>query len=203
MNKLTRKIFTVGALLLLSGYLAAAWCVMRTNIDVPILAIITYDSYPVIPRGLAEAYLSATDYDPNASTRLGMPAFNFIVAGYGLRDSRHNEAVLELSQRFIEKGADINKKWDGFTPLQAAVLANEPVLVQHLLKNNADQNIRLKRFGKPDDNMTTLEFAEYLAGLKKRDMTKVLELLKAQHNPTLKPTALRDAAGVGLAWRYA
>lgn len=194
MIKRTKSILVAISLLLVSGYLALAWHDMQTNIDVPIQAITT-DAIPGIPRSLAKAYLFASDYDPNAITTYGMPAFNFIVAGYG-SEGTHNEAILQLSQQFIDKGADINRPWGGFTPLQAAVLANEPVLVRHLLKNNADPKIRLKHPGKPSDNMTTPEFAEYLAGLKKQDMSRVLEALKIQHDPTHKPTALRVAPGI-------
>jgi len=59
------------------------------------------------------------------------------------------------------------------------VAANEPVLVQHRLQNNADLNVRLKYPGKPNDNMATPEFAEYLASVKKRDMSRVLEVFKS------------------------
>lgn len=189
MTKRTKRILITLPPLLVAAYLGVAWYVMRMDIAVPILAITTNDSYPGIPPILAKAYLSASDYDPNARTRLGMPALNFIVAGYGLNGLREREAILELSQSFINKGADINKPWDGFTPLQAAVIANEPNLVQHLLKNGANTNLRLSRPGRPYDNMTALELAEYLSSHKKREMDKVIKILKSQHNTSLQPTS--------------
>lgn len=182
MTKHTKSILAAIPLLLVSGYLAAAWYNLRQDIDVPILAITT-DAIPGIPASIAQIYLYLSDFDPNASTHYGMPALNFIVAGYGSGDSRQKEMILELSRRFVEKGAQVNKSWNGFTPLQGAVLANEPVLVEHLLRNGADPDIRLKHPGKASDKLTAPEFAKYLAGLKKQDMGSVLEVLNRQQRP--------------------
>lgn len=182
MTKHTKSILIAAPLMLVSGYLGAAWYTLQKNIDQPILAITT-DAIPGIPAGIAQIYLYLSDYDPNASTRYGMPALNFIAAGYGSGDSRQKEITLELSRRFIEKGAQVNQSWNGFTPLQAAVLANEPVLVEHLLRNGADPNIRLKLPGKASDNLTTAEFAKYLASLKRQDMRNVLEVLQRPQRP--------------------
>ncbi len=182
MTKHTKSICVAIPLLLVSGYLGAAWYTLQKNIDQPILAITT-DAIPGIPSGIARIYLYLSDYDPNASTSYGMPAFNFIAAGYGSGDSRRKETVLELSRKFIEKGAQVNQSWNGFTPLQAAVLANQPVLVEHLLRNGADPDIRLKRPGKASDKLTAAEFAKYLAGLKRQDMSGVLEVFSRQHKP--------------------
>ena len=201
LSKRIKWIFISVPLLLVAVYCGVAWYVMSKDIAVPILAIVTKDSYPGIPPILARAYLFASDYDPNARIRLGMPALNFIVNGYGLGDSWQKGAILKLSQGFINKGADINKRWDGFTPLQAAVLANEPIMVQLLLKNGADPILRLISPGKPYDNMTALELAEYFASQKKRDMERVIEILKTQHKMVDKPTTLRNAVGVGLVFR--
>ncbi|MDD5333463.1 MAG: hypothetical protein PHS32_06930 [Rhodoferax sp.] len=182
MTKHTKSILAAIPLLLVSGYLAAAWYNLRQDIDVPILAITT-DAIPGIPASIAQMYLYLSDFDPNASTHYGMPALNFIVAGYGSGDSKQNKIILELSRKFIEKGAQVNQSWNGFTPLQGAVLANEPVLVEHLLRNGADPDIRLKHPGKASDNLTALEFAKYLAGRKKQDMGSVLEVLNKQPKP--------------------
>ncbi len=182
MTKHTKSILAAIPLLLVSGYLAAAWYNLRQDIDVPILAITT-DAIPGIPASIAQMYLYLSDFDPNASTHYGMPALNFIVAGYGSGDSRQNKIILELSRKFIAKGAQVNTPWNGFTPLQGAVLANEPVLVEHLLRNGADPSIKFKRPGKASDNLTATEFARYLAGLKRQDMSGVLEVLQKQQRP--------------------
>ena len=176
MTKHTKSILISIPLLLVSGYLGAAWYNLRQNIDVPILAITT-DAIPGIPPRIAQIYLYLSDYDPNASTSYGMPALDFIAAGYGSGDSRQKEITLELSRRFIEKGAQVNKSWKGYTQLQAAILANEPVLVEHLLRHGADPSIKFKNPGKASDNLTAMEFAKYLAGLKRQDMSSVLEVL--------------------------
>lgn len=199
MTKRAKRILVTFLFLPAAIYLGVAWYVMREDMAVPILAITTNDSYPGIPPIFARAYLFASDYDPNANIRLGMPALNFIVAGYGLGGKE--EAILELSRDFIDKGADINKPWNGFTPLQAAVLANEPIVVRHLLDKGADPRIRLNRPGKPYDNMTALELAEYLVRQQKREMGRVMEILKSQHNTAPQPTAqpLRGFASAELA----
>lgn len=197
MNKRTKLILVAIPSLLVSGYLALSWYFMQANIEKPIMAITT-DSTPGIPRGLAKAYLWASDYDPNAVTDYGQPALSFILAGYG-HEGFHNEEILQLSQQFIDKGADVNRPHisqlykdaniNELTPLLGAVLANEPVLVEHLLKNKADPNIRSKIPGKRLDNLTAIEFAEHLASLKKDDFSSVLALLKNPHDPVLVPSA--------------
>lgn len=192
-----KTLFIAIPTLLVAGYLGESWHIMSKNIDEPILAITT-DAVPGIPRSLAKAYLYLSNYDPNACDSFGMPLFNFIVAGYGDKNS-HNEAILQLSQKFIDKGANINKSWHGLTPLQAAVLGNEPVLVQHLLQNNADQNIRFKLPGKPTNNMTALEYAEYLTNQKQQDRSEIIAVFNTfnkQHNPALKPALTRVAPGI-------
>lgn len=184
MIKRTKAIFIAAPLLLASGYFALVWHSLQNNIDQPILAIVT-DTIPGIPRSIAKAYLYASDYDPNADTTYGMPALNFIVAGYGSGDSWNNQEIIELSRKFIAKGADVNKTWQGFTPLQAAVLANEPVLVEHLLQYGADPSARFRHPGKPEDNMTTYEFAEYLTIRKQQDTSKILKTLAKRHQQNL------------------
>lgn len=154
---------------------------MHKNMDQPILAITT-NGDPWFPRSLAKGYLFVSDYDPNAVTEYGQPALGFILAGYG-SEGVNNEEILQLSQQFIDKGADVNQRHNGLTLLQEAIVANEPVLVEHLLQNKADPNIRIKHPGKRGDNMTTLEFAEYLASLKKDDFSSIVELLKKQPDP--------------------
>lgn len=178
----TKSIWVAIPLLLVSGYLGAAWYNLRQNIDIPILAITT-DAIPGIPASIAQLYLYLSDFDPNASTHYGMPALDFIAAGYGSGDSRQKEIALELSRQFIEKGAQVNQSWNGYTPLQAAILANEPVLVEFLLRHGADPSIKFKNPGKASDNLTATEFAKYLAGLKRQDMSRVLEVLHRQQKP--------------------
>lgn len=182
MTKHTKSVLIAIPMLVVSGYLIAVWYNLQKNIEQPILAITT-DAIPGIPAGIAKIYLYLSDFDPNASTSYGMPAFNFIAAGYSTGDSSYNAAVFELAQKFIAKGADINRSWNGFTPLQAAVVVNEPVLVEYLLRNGADPDIKFARPGKAGDQMDTSEFAQYLAGLKRQDMTRVLEVLKKRHKP--------------------
>lgn len=194
MNNRIKLILIAIPSLLASGYLTMVWYTMQESMEMPILAITT-NGDPRFPRSLAKAYLFASDYDPNAVTEYGQPALSFILAGYG-SEGTHNEEILQLSQQFIDKGADVNRPHNGLTPLQEAVLANEPVLVEHLLKNKADPNIRSKIPGKKLDNLTALEFAEYFESLKKDDFSRVLELLKKQHVQALVPPVPGVVTGI-------
>ena len=183
MNKHLAKIAVLVVAISATTYLALVWFTLRTNIDVSILTIVTDDSYPLIPRPLAKAYLSVTDYDPNGLTQLGMPAYSFITAGYGLEGRKNDQRILQLSQQFLDKGANINSLFEGFSPLHGAVLANQPELVRHLLENGADTKQKLDRPGRPINGMNALELAKFLKiARKKENWSKVLELLEAQHN---------------------
>lgn len=212
MGKRIKAVLIAIPFLLVAGYLAGSWYIMSENIVYPIMAITTDAIW--IPPSLAKAYLFLSDYDPNAACAISdMPALNSILAGYSSGNSgfgvgnfeSQNKAILQLSQQFIDKGADINKPWQGLTLLHAAVFANEPILVQHLLQNNADQNIGLKNPGKPSDNMKPLELAEYLANRKPHnkssiiiDRSRVIEVFKnfnKRHSQALKPTPIRAAPG--------
>ncbi|TAN58658.1 MAG: hypothetical protein EPN26_01330 [Rhodospirillales bacterium] len=65
----------------------------------------------------------------------------------------------------------------------ALASANEPLLVEHLLRNGADPAIRLRHPGKASDKLTATEFARYLTTLKRQDMSSVLEVLQRPQRP--------------------
>ena len=167
----------------------AAWS-MHDDIGVAILAITTDDSYPGIPKPLAEAYLRYGHYDPNSLLpRRGPPAFYFICAGYGMVNTQ-NGKVLELSSLLAHRGADVNAAFDGLTSLHGAIIANEPGLVRHLLALGADSRVRVMPSGKPYDGMTALELARYFSSRKNRDLREVIAILEqVQHNRPMQPTA--------------
>jgi len=174
-----RRIFNtlIGFLVITSISIAAlSWFVMNSKIEVPILAIVTKDSYPKIPAAVAKKFLLIGDFDPNSNTSSGMPAYNFVVAGYGLSESWKNKSIIELSQMFIDKGADINRSWHGYTPLLSAVLSGEHLLVKHLLKNKANIDIMVDNQSSPTHNMTALQLAEYLG--QKQDMSEIINMLE-------------------------
>lgn len=170
---------------------------LRQDIDVPILAYVTDDSYPYIPKRLARWYIERLDFDPNANTRLGMPAYNFLVSGYGMYGEANNRRTLELSELFIQKCADIDRVYKGFSPLNAAILSNEPELVQHLVLHGADPHKRVERPVSRFDGMAATEFAVALAThnptLKPRDISKVLAALNSQPNPLFQRTRKKCA----------
>lgn len=77
-----------------------------------------------------------------------------------------NVGLVENVQAFIDAGVDVNQPTRfGDPPLSMAVQNNDPKMVELLLKNDAEPNIRLK------ENQTLLHIAA------KRDLPKIAELL--------------------------
>jgi hypothetical protein len=111
-----------------------------------VLACVT-DSYQ-IPRPVACWWVKGpAGIDPNQATSVDddMTVFMFTLNGYGLESgldpAEHDARVLDLLQAW---SADVN--WTatdslGLTPLHAAVLHNQPVLVSALLAMGAPQDV--------------------------------------------------------------
>jgi hypothetical protein len=152
----------------------------KQGLDVPILAYVTDNSYPYIPKFLARGYFEYFDFDANADTRIGMPAYNFLLAGYGLHGEANNRRILELSDVFLRNCADIDRVYEGFSPLNAAVLSNEAELVHHLVLNGADLHSKVENPGSRIDGLIATELAVALAEHKPRDNAKVLAALIEQ-----------------------
>src|SRR5262245_8057200 len=110
--------------ILATAYCMATVWLMHTDGSVAILTITTDDSYPGIPKAVAGAYLRYGSYDPNRAATENMPLFNFVCAGYGMPNT-HTDKILELSALLARRGANVDSHYEGFTALQAAVLANE------------------------------------------------------------------------------
>ena len=176
------------------AYLVLVLQELRQSIDVPILAYVTDDSYPFIPKPLARSYFEYSHFDPNANTRLEMPAYNFLLAGYGTFGEANNRRILELSDLFIQKCADIDRVYQGYSPLNAAVLSNEPELVQHLVLHGANLHQKVDRPGSKFNGMVATEFAVALAAHEPRDITKVLAALSAQPNPSFRQRSAKSCA---------
>lgn len=175
-----RLLFVAGsaALCALIVFVLAPLYLMSRNPTIAVLAYTTRDSYPIIPAALASAYLTHGSYDPNTvHSAVGQPMFSFVCSAYGL-DGFDKSRLLPLLTLLKAKGAELDARRHGYTPLLAAILANEPDLVEELLRLGADPATRVERPGQPYDGMTAVDFARYLHQNRTGERTAILRILE-------------------------
>ena len=160
------------------GYGLYAWSFLAADASRPVLAIVTDDSYKQIPRFVAKAYLELSGYSLANRKIEGSPSVPYVATGYDLGNF-NNKEILVLIDRFIQEGADINAKYQGYTALNGAILANSPGLVEFLLAKGASTNIVVQREGlKYCNGLASLEFAMCINNQGKRDLTNVIAILQ-------------------------
>jgi len=160
------------------GYSAYAWQFLANDPSRPVLSIVTEDSYRQIPGFVAMTYLKLTDYSIAKKKIEGSPAIPYLATGYGL-GGFSNEDILVLIDRFLDKDADINASFQGYTALNGAILANSPVLVEHLLSKGASTSITVQRDGiKYCNGLASLDFAICINELGKQDLTNIIASLR-------------------------
>jgi ankyrin repeat protein len=162
----------------ISGYGIYAWSFLEADASRPVLAIVTDDSYKQIPRFVAKAYLEFSDYSLANEEIDGSPSVPYVATGYDLGNF-NNKEILALIDRFIQEGADINAKYEGYSALNGAILANSPGLVEFLLEKGASTNIVVQREGLEYCNgLASLEFAICINNLGKADLSDVIAVLQ-------------------------
>ena len=106
-------------------------------------------------------------------------ALQLAVNVYGQNGVDDDMIVSEIN-RVIDSGCPVNEADEqGLTPLNAAILFNEPALVELLLSKGADPDKKILRPGKITDGMNSYEFADMLAekddGKDRQRIRKLLE----------------------------
>ena len=171
-----KKIVISLTVILISYGVIVGWFLSGDN-QRPVLALITDDSYPYIPKAITKFYFYLTDYSIAKHTIQGEPSFNVVATSYDL-GGFNNKEILWLLSRLLKNGADINVGYNGYTPLHGAILANSPTLVEFLVKNNADLSLRTNsKAATKCQDMSSFEFAKCIHGLGKQDLSAVLSIL--------------------------
>jgi len=131
---------------------------------------------PTLPPSLCRFYIrNFSDFDINEKYD-GLPLLHWALLGYVTGDPDQRQHMLNLSEFFIAKGADLNAldKW-GRTCLHLAVRNNSPELARFLLKHGADINVPA---GSKLKNLTPLAYARSLKKEYPRtDRREVIQLL--------------------------
>lgn len=178
-------IAATGLALAALAYSAAVLTILGRSPSFPVLAYVTDDSFPFIPKKVAKLYMQGHSFDPNTDA-FGIPTFNFLLNAYRSNGSSNDERVLELAGIFIEHCADINRVHEGFSPLNAAVLSNAVPIVRQLVKAGADVNLKISRPGSKVDGMTPEQLVIFLATTGKLDAQPMLQALRTKPEPSAK-----------------
>lgn len=144
---------------LLVAYCVYVSSVFSRGVSHQIVAATTKDSYRAIPNKLALYYLYYGP-TPAMTTKLGQPVLSFSIAGCGL--GADCEKTIEVIDILIEKGADLNRTYDGMSLICEAVLLGEIVIVKALLERGADLNTPIDRQGSPVNGMNADQFVNFL-----------------------------------------
>jgi hypothetical protein len=172
-----KKILIVFLFIILS-YIAFVFVFLSDSAERPVLAIVTVDSYPFVPSIIAKYYLSVTNYSAAKERVDGASSYSLLMAGYDLGGFKNNE-IIWLSDKFIAHGANVNDYYFGYTPIQSAILANSPDLVEYLLTKGADtQMLTQSKTAEHCNSLNALEFAKCINSLGKIDVSKIVDILK-------------------------
>jgi hypothetical protein len=182
---MVKKIVALLLLAVVIGYVGLSWSQLKSS-NVEDLVLCSVDKGGIyIPSKVCYWYLTNHRNDAEDVNQLSQNGgLSFILGVYqgsndGMDDKKvadYNQRTLEIADHFIRIGLDINaiNQTDGLTPLHAEVLANNPKLVEFLIKKGADLSVKEK-----NNNLTPLQFAESLVGRNEGiDRSEVLSLLK-------------------------
>lgn len=139
--------------------------------------------------GLSAMGLRTTDPSGCFTTdgRSVWPTISLMVAAYGDPKVK-NDVVLKVVDRAIKSGCDISAPdAAGLSPLNAAILYNEPVLVGFLLERGADTS---KRIASPKEHLNGLDSLEFVDLLMTKDKAKdrqAVKLLLEKHGGKAAP----------------
>jgi ankyrin repeat protein len=92
-----------------------------------------------------------------------------------------SKGEIETVKKFIEYGTDVNKKFNGMTPLMYAARYNKVKIIQYLLLKGADLNI------KDSQGFTALKHAEL------SNANEAIAILKSSVNEQVKISLIDDS----------
>lgn len=183
----------IGAGLSIMAALAVSWSyVLTTTIaDFELLLLCSQGKEEWIPKSVCQHYLFAFRGSPDEVAHLNQ--------GVGIRwatDAEKTEDQMKLMNFLLEKGVDIDAidRRSEISALHAAVLENNPPVVELLLRNGASQSVRDRVSGR-----TPLEMARDLSSKPNQpDRAEIIKLLQSpefsmserQRSPHDQPGAL-------------
>jgi len=179
MRKWTRRgALAAGTLVVLWFSAMSTWLFLHPR---DALLAFTTDAYPRVPKALAGAALRYGPYDANGTTGVGQPLLHAACAMYWMNDSSRGNALRAI-RMLAAKGAQINSRVDGRTPLHEAILYygsdGDLELIRTLLALGANPSARIARPGTREDGLSALEYAVLLGEKRRTEMLPVIELLR-------------------------
>lgn len=167
----------VGALVLLWFATVTVWLSIHPAYA---LAAFTTDGFRVHV-ALAGAVLRYAPYDPNGTSDQDQPLLHVACAGFGLEGARRENSIRAI-RVLAAKGAKINSRDNGLTPLHEAILYygadGDIALIRTLLELGADPSARLIRPGRRENGLSAVEYAELLGETGRTDMRPIIDLLR-------------------------
>jgi len=169
----TFVIIFITYILYVAWYLSSEY---KHSVDI----IITDSSNNFIPTFLAKSYLSINKYSVSTKQFNEAPAFFYVATQYGEQGFNKSEC-LWLLREMLASGVNINFQYQGYTALNGAILANEPELVKLLLEYGASTKVQTNSpTSKKCQNLESLEFAECINSLGKKDLSNIISILKSK-----------------------
>lgn len=109
------------------------------------------------------------------------PLISSALSSRGIGDELVDDRMLSLMGVFLSKGESLEERWQGYTPVQAAILQRDKEAVQFLVERGADLYAVIDRPGREMDGMNSFEFVSLLYAKHPDDFDTLHDYL-SKHN---------------------
>jgi ankyrin repeat protein len=135
----------------------------------------------IIYLGITFMAFSSLSFASNTNFVGNQKALNFFTVSPAPLSVAISKGEIETVKKFINEGANVNKKLNGMTPLMYAARYNKVEIIKYLLLKGADRNI------KDGQGFTALKHAEL------SNANEAIAILKSSVNEKMKISLIDDS----------
>ncbi|MBA6302331.1 hypothetical protein [Colwellia sp. MB02u-14] len=116
-----------------------------------------------------------------------MPFILWVGRALGRNGGNSDKRLFSVLDEVVSRGLPINQSYEGFTAVHEAILFNNAVYLEYLLKNGGDTTVKTQRPNSELDKLNSYQFLEILKLKNKSGMVAVEEVLNRYREMPNKP----------------